>query len=120
MRSPLLLVEPDPSDPTLWRYGRTEHSGELLTYGLLRYLDGAIEPVDDPGWPTSHDAVTAMCLIRVAKGERRAITYDLSWTPVPPVPPPSRPPVASRPVEHQPTLGERAEAQRRGASRSSP
>lgn len=86
MQPQLLLVEPDPSDQTLWRYGRVGDSGELRTYGLLRAIDGSIEQVDDPGWPISHDAVTAMCLIRVAKGERHAISYDLSWKPIPRIP----------------------------------
>lgn len=82
----LLLVVPDPSDPTLWRYGRARDSGELRTYGLLRAIEDAIEQANDPGWPISNDAVTAMCLIRGAKCERHAISYDLSWKPISAIP----------------------------------
>jgi hypothetical protein len=80
--STILCVEPEPSDPTLWRYGRMNEAGELPAVGVFRYRDGTFDEVDDPPLDVGHDAVTAMLLVRRAGGVRRPIHYDVEWRPL--------------------------------------
>ena len=88
----VVIVERDPHDPSLWRYGLADSDGNLSGDVRRWRLDpdtGRGEPVDPPN---AH-LPTAVLLIRQASGRTR-IVYDvgaLMFPTVPPKPPPLLP-----------------------------
>lgn len=121
----ILIVEQDPVDPAVWRYGLADEHGQLP--------DNAYRLRHDPA--TGSDAVgerhaglwpTAVLLVRQAKGRTRFV-YDLTVRPVggPASDPPPRGPkerweraTAGKSRAHGETLGERAQRDRENRPRS--
>jgi hypothetical protein len=119
----ILIVERDPADETVWRYGVADQAGRLGATWRLR-LDPAASFVPLDGQNSNGLWPTVILLIRRAAGRTR-IVYDLTIRPVDAGPePPPRPEArweratAGKSKGPGETLSERAERDRHGRPRA--
>jgi hypothetical protein len=120
----ILIVERDPTDDTVWRYGIADAAGQLGTTYRLR-LDPAAGFVPLDGQNSNGLWPTVILLVR-RSGHRTRIVYDLTIRPVDAAPePPPRPPgarweraTAGKSKGPGETLSERAERDRHDRPRA--
>lgn len=108
MDARLLVVEPDPSVPGRWRFGRVATPEEELggTVGVLEERDGTFHLVSGGG-----DSIMALLLVRNCDGPPRRLVHEPP-SPVAPWPPAAVPertvslrPVGAAPVARSTGVG---------------